>query len=63
MDVDFISSWLLIPSFSQEQAKIRMMYREKDSDKTVSYWSNVWGKPKDYRNSGMTDFRVSFPDS
>lgn len=41
-----------------EQAKIRMMYREKDSDKTVSYWSNVWGKPKDYRNSVVAEEEV-----
>lgn len=34
-----------------EQAKIRMMNREKDYDKTGSYWSNVWGKSKDFRNS------------
>jgi ferredoxin len=33
-----------------EQAKIRMM-NWKDSDKTDSYWSNLWGKPKDYRSS------------
>ncbi|KAJ4729636.1 Chaperone DnaJ [Melia azedarach] len=34
-----------------EQAKIRMMNKEKDSDKTGSYWSNVWGRPKEYQNS------------
>ncbi|XP_044503338.1 chaperone protein dnaJ C76, chloroplastic isoform X2 [Mangifera indica] len=32
------------------QAKIRMM-KEKGSEKTESYWSNLWGNPKDYRNS------------
>ncbi|KAF7833865.1 chaperone protein dnaJ C76, chloroplastic-like [Senna tora] len=33
-----------------EQAKIRMM-KQKGSDKTDSYWDNLWGKPKDYKNS------------
>ncbi|KAL6286244.1 hypothetical protein ACE6H2_010634 [Prunus campanulata] len=33
-----------------EQAKMRMM-NQKDSDKTESYWDNIWGNTKDYRNS------------
>ncbi|KAM5578383.1 chaperone protein dnaJ C76, chloroplastic [Rosa sericea] len=33
-----------------EQAKVRMT-KQKDSDKTESYWDNVWGKPKDYQSS------------
>uniref|UniRef100_A0A1D1YAS5 Chaperone protein dnaJ 10 n=1 Tax=Anthurium amnicola TaxID=1678845 RepID=A0A1D1YAS5_9ARAE len=33
-----------------EKIKTRMM-KQKDSDKTVSYWSNLWGRPKDYRNT------------
>ncbi|XP_059665040.1 chaperone protein dnaJ C76, chloroplastic [Cornus florida] len=32
------------------QAKWRMM-KQKDSDKTESYWSNLWGKPQEYQNS------------
>lgn len=41
-----------------EQAKIRMMNWEKDSDRTVSYWSNIWGKPKDNRNSVAAEEEV-----
>ncbi|KAL5573790.1 hypothetical protein UlMin_023387 [Ulmus minor] len=33
-----------------EKAKIRMM-KQKDGGKTDSYWSNLWGNPKEYRNS------------
>lgn len=33
-----------------QQAKVRMT-KKKDSDKTASYWDNVWGKPKDYQSS------------
>ncbi|XP_054812074.1 chaperone protein dnaJ C76, chloroplastic [Prosopis cineraria] len=33
-----------------EKAKIRMM-KKKGSDKTNPYWDNLWGKPKDYKNS------------
>ncbi|XVF14556.1 hypothetical protein REPUB_Repub09cG0071600 [Reevesia pubescens] len=33
-----------------EQAKIRMMW-QKDSGKTDSYWSNLWGSPKEYKKS------------
>ncbi|XP_008228978.1 PREDICTED: dnaJ homolog subfamily C member 4 [Prunus mume] len=33
-----------------EQAKMRMM-NQKDSDKTESYWDNIWGNTKDNRNS------------
>ncbi|KAL2496754.1 DNAJ heat shock N-terminal domain-containing protein [Forsythia ovata] len=32
------------------QAKVRMM-KQKGSDKTQSYWSNLWGNPKDYENT------------
>ncbi|KAL2496974.1 DNAJ heat shock N-terminal domain-containing protein [Forsythia ovata] len=32
------------------QAKVRMM-KQKGSDKTQSYWSNLWGSPKDYENT------------
>ncbi|KAH6788863.1 DNAJ heat shock N-terminal domain-containing protein [Perilla frutescens var. frutescens] len=31
------------------QAKVRMV-KQKDSGKTPTYWSNVWGKPKDYES-------------
>ncbi|KAK6259301.1 hypothetical protein SCA6_013775 [Theobroma cacao] len=34
-----------------EQAKIKMT-RQKDSGKTDSYWSNLWGKPQEYKKSG-----------
>ncbi|XVE83562.1 hypothetical protein DITRI_Ditri16bG0097100 [Diplodiscus trichospermus] len=33
-----------------EQAKIRMT-RQKESGKTDSYWSNLWGNPKEYKKS------------
>ncbi|XP_007048743.2 PREDICTED: chaperone protein dnaJ 16 [Theobroma cacao] len=33
-----------------EQAKIKMT-RQKDSGKTDSYWSNLWGKPQEYKKS------------
>ncbi|XP_010274415.1 PREDICTED: uncharacterized protein LOC104609738 [Nelumbo nucifera] len=33
-----------------EKAKLRMM-KQKDSDKTGSYWSDLWGNPKDYQNT------------
>ncbi|KAL2478689.1 DNAJ heat shock N-terminal domain-containing protein [Forsythia ovata] len=39
---------------SQGQAKVRMM-KQKGSDKTQSYWSNLWGNPKDYENTGKTE--------
>lgn len=32
------------------QAKLRMM-KQKDSDKSETYWSNLWGKPREYQNS------------
>lgn len=32
-----------------EQAKVRMV-KQKGSDKTPTYWSNLWGKPKDYES-------------
>ncbi|KAK0589338.1 hypothetical protein LWI29_012880 [Acer saccharum] len=44
------SRWQKRQSKVLEQAKIRMM-KEKGSDKNESYWNNVWGKPKDYKNS------------
>jgi len=43
--------------FWQEQAKLRMM-RQESSDKTVSYWDNLWGQPKDYQNSGIADSKA-----
>lgn len=33
-----------------EKAKVRMM-KKKETGKADSYWSNLWGKPKDYKNS------------
>ncbi|KAB1998611.1 hypothetical protein ES319_D12G101200v1 [Gossypium barbadense] len=33
-----------------EQAKVRMM-QQKDAGKTDSYWTNLWGKPKQYKKS------------
>ncbi|KAJ1441870.1 DnaJ domain containing protein [Sesbania bispinosa] len=33
-----------------EQARLRMM-KQKGSDKTDSYWDNLWGKPQDYQRS------------
>ena len=41
----------------QQQAKIRMM-QQKDSDKTDSYWSNLWGKPKEYKKSGKRNYQI-----
>lgn len=38
----------------QLQAKLRMM-NQKDSGKSDQFWNNVWGKPRDYKNSGMMD--------
>ena len=38
----------------QEKAKVTMM-KQKGSDNTESYWSNLWGKPRDkYQNNGKT---------
>ncbi|GER56465.1 chaperone protein dnaJ [Striga asiatica] len=34
----------------QQQAKMRMV-KQKDSDKTQNYWSDLWGKTKKYENS------------
>ncbi|THG13356.1 hypothetical protein TEA_027506 [Camellia sinensis var. sinensis] len=34
----------------QAKAKVRMM-KQKGSDQTESYWSNLWGKPRDYQNT------------
>ncbi|KAI4333832.1 hypothetical protein L6164_018593 [Bauhinia variegata] len=33
-----------------QKAKMRMM-KPKGSDKTDSYWDNLWGKPREYQNS------------
>ncbi|KAJ1382848.1 DnaJ domain containing protein [Sesbania bispinosa] len=33
-----------------EKARLRMM-KQKGSDKTDSYWDNLWGKPQDYQRS------------
>ncbi|XP_059452665.1 chaperone protein dnaJ C76, chloroplastic-like isoform X1 [Corylus avellana] len=33
-----------------EKAKLRMM-KQKGSDKSEPYWSNLWGKPRDYQKS------------
>lgn len=33
-----------------EQARLRMM-KQKDSDDSDSYWSTMWGKPRDYQNT------------
>lgn len=35
----------------QEQAKVRMM-KKKGSEKTESYWDNLWGDRKDYTQTG-----------
>jgi hypothetical protein len=35
------------------------MTKKKDSDKTASYWDDVWGKPKDYQSSGIRKFLFS----
>ncbi|KAE8701075.1 chaperone protein DnaJ-like isoform X2 [Hibiscus syriacus] len=36
--------------FRMEQPKVRMM-QQKDGGKTDSYWTNLWGKPKEYNKS------------
>ncbi|XP_062153077.1 chaperone protein dnaJ C76, chloroplastic isoform X2 [Alnus glutinosa] len=36
--------------FRMAQAKLRMM-KQKDSGKSEPYWSNLWGKPREYQNS------------
>ncbi|KAK6134384.1 hypothetical protein DH2020_031873 [Rehmannia glutinosa] len=36
--------------FRMDQARIRMV-KQKDSDKTQTYWNNLWGKAKDYENT------------
>ncbi|KAG2717648.1 hypothetical protein I3760_03G186100 [Carya illinoinensis] len=33
-----------------QQAKLRMM-NQKDSGQSEQFWNNVWGKPRDYKNS------------
>ncbi|GFS45509.1 DNAJ heat shock N-terminal domain-containing protein [Actinidia rufa] len=48
-----IDSWseLWLPYCVQEKAKVTMM-KQKGSDNTESYWSNLWGKPRDqYQNT------------
>ncbi|PNX92108.1 chaperone protein dnaJ [Trifolium pratense] len=45
------SRWEKRQSKVLEQAKFRMM-RQESSDKTNSFWNNLWGgEPKDYQNS------------
>lgn len=36
------------------------MTKQKDGKKTESYWSNLWGGPKEYKNSGTATFRFVF---
>ncbi|KAA0036133.1 zuotin [Cucumis melo var. makuwa] len=36
-----------------EKTKVRMM-KKKNSDTDDSYWSNLWGRPKDQRNSDIS---------
>lgn len=43
---------MIILTLLQEKAKLRMM-KQKGSDKSEPYWSNLWGKPRDYQKSGM----------
>ena len=43
--------------FLQERAKLRMM-KQQPSDRTESYWGNLWGNPKDYESSGMGDVKI-----
>ncbi|THF95203.1 hypothetical protein TEA_023652 [Camellia sinensis var. sinensis] len=40
--------------FRMAKAKVRMM-KQKGSDQTESYWSNLWGKPRDYQNTGGSE--------
>ncbi|KAJ1388947.1 DnaJ domain containing protein [Sesbania bispinosa] len=44
------SRWEKRQSKVLEKAKFRMM-KQESSDKTYSYWDNLWGKAKDYQNS------------
>ncbi|PIN22892.1 Molecular chaperone (DnaJ superfamily) [Handroanthus impetiginosus] len=37
-----------------EQVRMRMV-KQKDSDKTQTYWSNLWGKSKKYENKGKNE--------
>uniref|UniRef100_A0A9I9EEI0 Uncharacterized protein n=1 Tax=Cucumis melo TaxID=3656 RepID=A0A9I9EEI0_CUCME len=37
-----------------EKAKVRMMKKKKNFDTDDSYWSSLWGRPKDQRNSVRT---------
>nr|GMC76832.1 chaperone protein DnaJ C76, chloroplastic [Ipomoea batatas] len=39
-----------IDVFRMGQAKVRMT-KKKGSDKTDSYWDNLWGKPRDYQST------------
>jgi len=45
-------------NFVQEKAKIRMM-QQKDSGKSNSYWDDLWAKPKEYRDSGENQLRLT----
>ncbi|KAB2612632.1 hypothetical protein D8674_034948 [Pyrus ussuriensis x Pyrus communis] len=47
--------------FRMEQAKIRMM-KKKDTDKTESYWDNIWANPKEYQNSDESQSDVIFSE-
>ncbi|CAL5345922.1 unnamed protein product [Camellia sinensis] len=42
----------LVDVFRMAKAKVRMM-KQKGSDQTESYWSNLWGKPRDYQNTAV----------
>ncbi|OVA15288.1 3Fe-4S ferredoxin [Macleaya cordata] len=44
------SRWEKRQSKVLERAKIRMM-QQKDSDKSEAYWSDLWGKSKNYESS------------
>ncbi|KAI8551385.1 hypothetical protein RHMOL_Rhmol06G0181900 [Rhododendron molle] len=44
------SRWQKRQSKILEKAKLRMM-KQKGSDDTESYWSNVWGRPREYQNT------------
>ncbi|KAK9922807.1 hypothetical protein M0R45_031253 [Rubus argutus] len=48
---DYILLSIYVPGFYySNKLKVRMT-KKKDSDKTASYWDNVWGKSKDYQSS------------
>lgn len=41
-------------SLLQEKARIRMV-KQKDSDKTQTYWDDLWGKRKEYASTGKKE--------